>query len=149
MLKQQLNNKCTDTNCPFNVNKKTSKIMVRYMPKLSSITYKALTELINGNPKIAAVVAECVGRATGVAANLGLAVLANSGWRTEVKPNLILFLNKNLAVVVEQIKTFSITHSIATSLVVTAISLVSAYNISTEIEYSGLPNQDNEGAKTF
>ena len=57
MLKQQLNNKYTDTNCPFNVNKKNSKIIMRYMFKLSSITYKALTELVDKNSKTAAVAA--------------------------------------------------------------------------------------------
>ena len=127
MLKQGLNNKYIGSNCLFNGNKKTSKIMVRYMFKLSSITYKALIELIDGNQKTAAVVAKGVGRLTGLGPALGFVVLANSAWRTEIKPKLIPFLNDNL--------------------LVTRISLVSAYNIGTGIEYSGLPNQDNEGAK--
>ena len=97
------------------------------MFKLFSITYKALIELIDGNQKTAAVVAKGVGRLTGLGPALGFVVLANSAWRTEIKPKLIPFLNDNL--------------------LVTRISLVSAYNIGTGIEYSGLPNQDNEGAK--
>ena len=51
--------------------------MVKYMFKLSSITYKALIELIDGNQKTAAVVAEGVGRLTGLGPNLGFVVLGN------------------------------------------------------------------------
>ena len=121
--------------------------MVRSMSKLASVTYKALIELIDGNQKTAAVVAEGIGRLTGVGPGLRFVVLANSAWRTEIKPKLIPFLNDNLPVVVDQIEAFSATHPITTSLLVTGIGLVSAYNIGTEIEYSGLSNQDNEGSK--
>ena len=121
--------------------------MVRSMSKLASVTYKALIEIIDGNQKTAAVVAEGIGRLTGVGPGLRFVVLANSAWRTEIKPKLIPFLNDNLPVVVDQIEAFSATHPITTSLLVTRIGLVSAYNIGTEIEYSGLSNQDNEGSK--
>ena len=121
--------------------------MVKSMSKLASITYKALIEIIDGNQKTAAVVAEGIGRLTGVGPGLGFVVLTNSAWRTEIKPKLIPFLNDNLPVVVDQIEAFSTSHPTTTTLLVTVISLVSGYNISPETDYPGLSNQDNEGSK--
>ena len=128
----------------LNENKKTSKVMVRSMSKLASVTYKALIEIIDGNQKTATVVAEAMGRVTGTGPDLGFVVLANSAWRTEIKPKLIPFLNDNLPVVVDQIEALFATHPITTFLLVTGIGLVSAYNISPEIDYPGLSNEDSE-----
>ena len=125
------------------------KKQVRLMSKLASVTYKTLIEIINGNQKTAAVLAEGVGRLTGIGPDLGYVMLGSSAWRTEIKPKLIPFLNENLPMVVDQIEAFSGTHPITTSLLVTGIGLISVYNISPEIDYPGLSNEQSESLARY
>ena len=118
--------------------------MVRHMSKLTEVSYRAITELIDLNPKSAAVAAECIGRAIGLDTHLGLVVGANSAWRTEIKPKLIPFLNENLPVVIQQVESFSTAYPNLTPLIVTTISLITAYKMETEIEYPGLQENYEE-----